>query len=204
MQQNGAIRWLVHDQPILSVRRAIARLITCMISRKWSLGRLCISSKVKQSTNLRNCTKLSKCSKLALSLSCWSRTMDNRHKQRYISMDTRIRDETTQGYAIWNMKAQVFLWSFLLFYGHKTVGRYLSCNFQSVASFFFSSCSLLDNVCNNFYLGPTFWKYTRKFKRNSQGHRLAESRTSNKTYWNFHRFFVVSSMDVKIGRHLEH
>ncbi len=75
MQQNGAIRWLVRDQPILSVRRAIARLITCMISRKWSLDRLCISSKVKQSANLRNCTKLSKCSKLALSLSCWSRTM---------------------------------------------------------------------------------------------------------------------------------
>ena len=134
MQQNGAIQWLVRDQPILSVRRVIARLITCMISRKWSLGRLCISSKVKQSANLRNCTQLSKCSKLALSLSCWSRTMDNRHKQRYISMDTRIRDETTQGYAIWNMKAQVFLRSFLLFYVHKTVGRYLSCNFQSVAS----------------------------------------------------------------------
>src|SRR6266508_3040176 len=63
--------------------------------------------------------------------------MDNRPKQRYISMDTRIRDETTQGYAIWNMKAQVFLRSFLLFYVHKTVGRYLSCNFQSVASSFF-------------------------------------------------------------------
>ena len=128
--------------------------------------------------------------------------MDNRHKQRYISMDTMIRDETTQGYAIWNMKAQVFLRSFLLFYVHKTVGRYLSCNFQSVASssffsFFFSSCSLLDNVCNNFYLGPTFWKYTGKFTRNSQGHQAAESRTSNRTYGNFHRFFMLSSLDVK-------
>ena len=169
-----------------------------MISRKWSLGRLCISSKVKQSANLRNCTKLSKCSKLALSLSCWSRTMDNRHKQRYISMDTRIRDETTQGYAIWNMKAQVFLRSFLLFSVQKIVGRYLGYNFQSVASSSFSFLFfLLDNVFNNFYLGPTFWKYTGKFTQNSQGHQAAESRTSNRTYGNFHRFFVLSSLDVK-------